>query len=397
MKFRSSLIKNTTSLILLTFTLAACHNQASISGKIEGPAKNNMKIYLIKPETLQDVAFSYVGTVIDTSLVNTDGSFTFLNLPETSEPVLLEIALQQPGEAPNYLQTDDPTRSNYMPVLWQSGKSIQITARADAFQKSFSIKHPSASNKALLHLRDIKEKAYQTYLAGKHWQVEEGSQLLEKEHAVLQYQTKLMNFADSTPYLMPALVALRWVSPESDYERVPEFLVRQCTKWKKERPDHPWVKELCKESNPADLPVLAGSVFPDLRFPLLTKDTLFLHDLLGSKLTIIDVWASWCAPCRKENRDALVPLWNEYHSQGLQIIAYSLESDESVWRAAAEHDGADRWYQTSDLKGDDAPFLKKIRIMTIPANFILNDKGVVMAKNLHGKRLMDFVKNYMKE
>ncbi|HYX07791.1 MAG TPA: hypothetical protein VE912_13765, partial [Bacteroidales bacterium] len=109
--------RNTIILILLTFALAACHNQASISGKIEGPAKNNMKIYLIKPETLQDVAFSYVGTVIDTSLVNTDGSFTFLNLPETSEPVLLEIAIQQPGDAPNYLQTDDPTRSNYMPVL----------------------------------------------------------------------------------------------------------------------------------------------------------------------------------------------------------------------------------------------------------------------------------------
>ena len=389
--------RNTLLLIVLSFALSACHHQADISGKLEGTTKKDIKIYLIKPETLQDVAFSYVGTVIDTAVVHSDGSFKFHNLPETTEPVLFEMALQQPEEGPKYLQTKDPINSNYMPILWQSGKSIHITARADQFQKSFSIKHPSENNKALLHLRDVNEKAYQTYLAGKHWQVEEGSQLLEKEHAVLQYQTKLMNFADSTPYLMPALVALRWVSPESDYERVPEFLVRQCAKWKKERPDHPWVKELCKESNPADLPVLAGSVFPDLRFPQLSKDTLSLNDLLGSKLTIIDVWASWCAPCRKENRDVLVPLWDEYHNQGLHIVAYSLESDKSVWRAAAVHDGADRWYQASDLRGDDAPFLKKIRIMTIPANFILNDKGVVMAKNLHGKRLMDFVKNYMKE
>jgi thiol-disulfide isomerase/thioredoxin len=397
MKVRITCLKNIISIIILTFAFSACQNNASLSGKLEGTTKKDIKIYLIKPETLQDVAFSYVGTVIDTAVVHTDGSFKFHNLPETTEPVLLEMALQQPGEGPKYLQTKDPINSNYMPILWQSGKSMHITASADQFQKSFSIKHPSENNKALLHLRDVNEKAYQTYLAGKHWQVEEGSQLLEKEHAVFQYQTKLMNFADSTPCLMPALVALRWVSPESDYERVPEFLVRQCAKWKKERPDHPWVKELCKESNPADLPVLAGSVFPDLRFPLLTSDTLSLNDLLGSKLTIIDVWASWCAPCRKENRDVLVPLWNEYHNQGLHIVAYSLESDKSVWRAAAAHDGADHWYQASDLKGDDAPFLKKIRIMTIPANFILNDKGVVMAKNLHGKRLMDFVKNYMKE
>ena len=196
---------------------------------------------------------------------------------------------------------------------------------------------------------------------------------------------------------MPALVALRWVSPENDYERVPEFLVRQCNKWKKKQPDHPWVKQLCKESDPSNLPVLVGDVFPNLKLPMLTKDTLSLKDQLGNKLTIIDLWASWCAPCRKENREVLVPIWDEYHDQGLQIIAYGLESNESAWRAAAERDGANRWLQASDLQGDDAPFLKKIRVQTIPANFILDDKGVVMAKNVHGKDLMDLVKSYMKK
>ena len=62
---------------------------------------------------------------------------------------------------------------------------------------------------------------------------EDGSQLMEKEHAFLQYQTELIRFADSSSYLLPALVALRLLSPESDYERVPEFLVRQCEKWKR--------------------------------------------------------------------------------------------------------------------------------------------------------------------
>jgi len=109
------------------------------------------------------------------------------------------------------------------------------------------------------------------------------------------------------------------------------------------------------------------------------------------------LWASWCAPCRKENREVLVPIWNEYHDQGLQIVAYGLESDESAWRAALERDGANRWNHASDLQGDDAPFLKKIRVRTIPANFILDDKGVVMAKNVHGKALMDLVKSYMKK
>jgi thiol-disulfide isomerase/thioredoxin len=266
----------------------------------------------------------------------------------------------------------------------------------DEFQNSFSIENPSEINKALLDLRDIKEKAYQTYLAGKHWQIEDGSQLLEKEQAILQYQTKLINYANSTQYLMPALVALRWVSPKNYYERVPEFLVSQCNKWKDEQPDHPWVKQLCKESDPSNLPVLVGNIFPNLKLPMLTKDTISLKEQLGNKLTIIDLWASWCAPCRKENREVLVPIWDEYHEQGLQIVAYGLESDESIWRAAVERDGANRWFHASDLQGDDAPFLKKIRVRTIPANFILDDKGMVIAKNVHGTALMDLVKIHMK-
>lgn len=143
--------------------------------------------------------------------------------------------------------------------------------------------------------------------------------------------------------------------------------------------------------------MLVGDEFPDFNFPTLTRDTISLRDLLGSKLTIIDLWASWCAPCRMENRNVLVPIWDEYHNKGLQIIAYGLESDEAVWRAAAKSDGADRWFQASDLQGDFAPFLKEIRIRTIPANFILDNKGVVVAKNVHGSALTDLVKSLMKE
>jgi len=53
--------------------------------------------------------------------------------------------------------------------------------------------------------------------------------------------------------------------------------------------------------------------------------------------------------------------------------------------------------QSSDLQGDDAPFLKKIRVRTIPANFILDSNGVVIAKNLHGEELMDLVKSSIKK
>lgn len=375
--------------------LMSCNAPTYISGSIADVEKEGVKIYLIQPENLQDVAASYFGKVIDSAVVQSDGYFEFINVPKTKDLVLLELALQQPGKFTNYLQTDDPNTSNYIPIVWQSGEVLKISSTWHAFQKSFSMENPSEINKALLKLRDINLKAYETFLEGKDWKVEEGNQLMDKEHAILQYQSALMKFADSTPYLMPALVGLRWVSPENNYERVAEFLVGQCSKWKNKEPEHPWVKQLCKQSEPANLPVLIGDVFPNLKLPLITKDTLFINDALGKKLTIIDLWASWCGPCRIENREILVPIWDEYHKKGLQIIAYGLESSEAAWKAAVERDGANRWLQASDLEGDDTPFLKKIRIRTIPANFILDDKGVVIAKNVHGKALSNWIKNYM--
>lgn len=392
---RTLSIKNSYALILIFLSFIACNSPEKISGKLEGPDKQNKKIYLIEPGSLKEVAASFFGKILDSAEVNSEGNFEFQNLPETEQPVLLEVVLKQPGKSPTYLQNENPEMANYMPVIWQSGKSLQITAKVDDFQKSFSIERPSEMNKALLDLRDIKQKAYQNYLAGKHWKVEDGSQLLEKEHAILEYQKQLIKFADSTQYFIPAMLALRWVSPRNDYERIPEFLVRQCNKWQKQQEDHPWIEQLCEQSKPSNLPVLVGDKFPNLKIPTLSTDTISIKNHLGNKLTIIDLWASWCAPCRKENRDILVPLWDEYHEQGLQIIGYGLESDESAWKAAAKRDGADRWLQASDLQGDDAPFLKKIRVKTIPANFILDDKGVVIAKNVHGKVLKDLVENYI--
>lgn len=393
---KTTYIVKISRLILMALMITACNSPADITGVLEGADKKDLKIYLIKPKNLGDVAASYLGTVIDSAIVNSEGKFHFNNLPKTKEPVLYELALQLSEKAPNYLQTERTKTPNFMPILWQSGEPIHISATLDEFQKSFSIEAPSETNKALLDLRDIKENAYKTYLKGKNWQIEDGSELLEKENAILEYQSALIKFADNTEYLIPALVALRWVSPENDYERVPEFLVNQCQKWKKKHPNHPWVTQLCQKSEASNLPVLLGDKFPNLKLPMLTKDTLSIKDILGKKLTIIDLWASWCAPCRKENREVLVPVWEEYHEQGLQIFAYGLESNYSAWSTAVERDGANRWFHASDLQGDDASFLKKIRVRTIPANFILDDKGVVIAKNIHGKALTDFVKNQMK-
>lgn len=77
----------------------------------------------------------------------------------------------------------------------------------------------------------------------------------------------------------------------------------------------------------------------------------------------------------------------------VQIIGYSIDSSPEAWRAAIAKDGA-VWTHASHLSGDATPFMETLRITTVPANFILDKNGNVVAKNLHGAALKTFVENY---
>lgn len=179
-----------------------------------------------------------------------------------------------------------------------------------------------------------------------------------------------------------------------DYERLPEFVYRQCEKWSASDKENAFVPQLCQMADPAKLPLMIGHVAPDYPMPMENGDTLPLHSLLGKRLTILDIWASWCAPCRKENRAILKPLWESYSEAGLNIIGYSIDASAGAWKAAIKKDEA-TWAHASHLSGDSTPFMEKLNISTIPANFLLDAEGKVIAKNLHGEALAAFVLEYM--
>ncbi|MCB9286556.1 MAG: TlpA family protein disulfide reductase [Lewinellaceae bacterium] len=386
--------------LFLLFLHTSCTEQALLSGKLELPPDNSWAsaVYLIQPRSLDEVAAGYAGQVIDSAAVQADGSFAFENLPDSPQPILLELAVQQKGERfANRLDNENPETDNYFPVIWKNGEQLEVAASAKNFQSSFSIRNPSPENAALLQLRDIRLEAYQQFLRGRDEEGHDAEQLLGEEKALLNYQQALMDFAENTDHLLPALTAIRWVSPEGDYERVPEFLVAQCGKWKGEYPGHPWVAQLCEKSSREQLPVLKGDQIPDFPLPMLSGDTVSLYQLLGERLTLLDLWASWCAPCRRENRDVLLPLWERHHDKGFQVIGYALDSSEKAWKGAIEKDGAGRWLHASHLQGDDAPLMEALRLQTIPANFLLDKEGRVVAKNLHGTELAKFVEEYLEE
>ena len=109
-----------------------------------------------------------------------------------------------------------------------------------------------------------------------------------------------------------------------------------------------------------------------------------LKESLG-KVTIVDFWASWCGPCRQENPN-VVAIYNDLHAKGLNIIGVSLDKDASKWKEAIAKDKL-TWTHVSNLKFWDEPIAKLYHVEAIPATFILDAAGNVVAKDLRGDAL----------
>lgn len=131
-----------------------------------------------------------------------------------------------------------------------------------------------------------------------------------------------------------------------------------------------------------------GGTAPAFSAPTPTGEELALKDVLG-EYTLIDFWASWCKPCRNENPN-VVRVYNEYHDKGLNIISVSLDKDtqKQRWIDAIAQDKMD-WYHVSNLKFWSDPIAKQYGVRSIPATFLVDKNGVIVAKNLRGKALED--------
>lgn len=102
------------------------------------------------------------------------------------------------------------------------------------------------------------------------------------------------------------------------------------------------------------------------------------------KVTIVDFWAAWCKPCRAENPN-VVKVYNKYKDQGLSILGVSLDRSEEAWKKAIEEDGL-TWNHVSNVQYFDE-IAALYNVNAIPATFILDENGVIVAKNLRGEAL----------
>ena len=133
-----------------------------------------------------------------------------------------------------------------------------------------------------------------------------------------------------------------------------------------------------------------GKIAPSFEAPKPDGTIVSLEELKG-KVTIIDFWAAWCGPCRRENPN-IVKIYNEYHDKGLEIIGVSLDGNsrqsnpKKAWLDAIEKDKL-AWTQVSHLKYFNDPVARLYDVNAIPATYILDKDGKIVAKNLRGRQL----------
>jgi thiol-disulfide isomerase/thioredoxin len=127
-----------------------------------------------------------------------------------------------------------------------------------------------------------------------------------------------------------------------------------------------------------------GATAPALAGPTPDGPPLALADLRG-KFVLVDFWASWCGPCRVENRH-YVELYQKYRAAGFEILAVSVDQNGAAWKAAIAKDGA-AWRHISDLTGWKSPLAAAYNVAALPASFLLDPSGKIVGKDLRGPAL----------
>ncbi len=359
-------------MVLVTLVLLfSCTSkpQFIIKGEIKNADKLQIKLVLRMEK-------EYVA--LDSTIIS-EGKFELRGSVEFPDVAYLEI-------------TEKETKRSF----YLENSVITFTGNADSLltasiKGSFTEDQFVAFNELLkpfqLINKDIEREYTQALQADDKAKLEELYQeYLQNEEKQVAFKKKYIR-NHSASFVIPAI--LRSISFDLEVNELEEFVNTFDEKVKQTPDTKNIIKRISALKNTA-----IGKKAPDFEQKDPDGNLIKLSDKIGTKLLLIDFWASWCQPCRKENPN-IVSVYNEFKDKGFDIVGVSLDNKKENWLKAIEDDKLN-WTQISILNSWDNPATEKYAVMSIPANFLLDENGIIVAKNLRKEKLYQKVAELLK-
>jgi thiol-disulfide isomerase/thioredoxin len=304
---------------------------------------------------------------IDSVRCSNDGSFEMAN-PATSVDFFI-------------LRTD-PT--NVIFLILKPNENIEITGNSKKLEQTYKVRG-SKDSELIQKLRTY-DQALSDSL-NKVYELKRAEDPVRKDEIGLNlqqlYTTRMENFSkqfisDNISSLV-SLSATKFINQQAELILMNKLKDSLANKY----PDNKYVQDyIILVSNLNKLP--PGSACPEIELKTPDNKTLRLSSLKG-KVVLIDFWASWCSPCRREN-PTLVKLYEKYKGPDFEIFGVSLDENVAAWKNAIDKDGI-TWPQVSDLKRWESKVVKEFHIEAIPYNVLIDREGKIIAKGIRSEEL----------
>ncbi len=366
-------------LAVFSFLIISCQEKAGV--EIKGQADfldNNTEIYLSKLGNLQNIE------PVDTLIVQNQ-QFSG-NLPQANpEDVYIMMVDGVRGQNLVFINENQPininlAESNLRESEVKAGESNQLMQDYLKAQIEFG-KEFSQLNKTIIQARNNKNRAKFDSIR---------VEIDDRKTKNIEYRS---NLVDENPN---SIVSLLIISDLFNQKSLPTSEVK--SKFESIDPElrnTEFGKTLNKKIaavNATDI----GSVAPKFEGPTPSGDILSLDEALG-KVTLVDFWASWCKPCRIENPN-IVSVYQDYKDKGFKVLGVSLDkpNQKDRWIKAIEDDNL-TWNHISNLQYWEEPIARLYGISSIPAAFLLDEDGRIVAKDLRGQALRNKVDELLNE
>jgi thiol-disulfide isomerase/thioredoxin len=294
----------------------------------------------------------------------------------------------------NFFDTPKPQK---VLVILEGGETIDIVADGvndEEGKGNFTMNGDYPNVKFMLELMAIsKEMEVKVRKWNQEIQIDQKQEKRIQSEFTKAQAVSAAKIKGMIPQMGDHLVAL-WATNFLPAEKELASLLEIADRLGKARPTHPQVLQFVNNLQRLQQGVYEGSIAPEISLATPEGPNLALSSLRG-KYVLIDFWASWCGPCRRENPN-VIKTYAAYKDKGFEIYGVSLDQDRAAWLKAIETDQL-IWKHVSDLKYWSSAAAQAYQVNSIPQTFLLDREGKVIAKGLRGAALDQYLAQLFKD